>query len=272
MLTIDVTPTLFTVALACAVAGAEGLRLRRFGSLASDLAVDTSLPGPFAVTAVLAACSGYATGAQPDEASLWGMSVNSRVACLTALAGAETNNEFDFSVACPPPCAERIETSMTVGEVLEVASRATEAQFTCECDGHAFILRRPTGADQASWLAADYPDADTARSSILRELIVEGEAEKVSPAIVAELEQALDEHDPLLRCTIDVVCPFCGATSSHDLPLAETALGVLRGVQSRMTQAVHTIASRYGWSETDILSLPRWRRDLYLSLVEQERR
>jgi hypothetical protein len=39
-----------------------------------------------------------------------------------------------------------------------------------------------------------------------------------------------------------------------------------------MTQAVHTIASRYGWSETDILSLPRWRRDLYLSLIEQERR
>ena len=272
MPTADAMPKLSTAALPYAVSGVEGLRMRRFGSLASDLAADTRLPGPFAVTAVLAACSAFATGDHPDEAFLWSMNISSRVACLAALAGAETHNEIDFTVACPPPCAQPIETSITVDEVLEVASRATQSQFYCDFGGRAFILRRPTGADQATWLAAGYPDAETARSSILRDLIVEGSGAEVSPPIVAELDQALDEHDPLLRCTVDVVCPFCGAISSHDLPLAETALGVVRGVQSRMTQAVHTLASRYGWSEADILSLPRWRRDVYLSLIEQERR
>jgi hypothetical protein len=249
---------------------AVGLRWRRFGSIPADLGIDISAPGPFAVTAVLAACVDGGTVYRRADAALWEMSIGNRIASLVALAGVECDNEFDFVVSCPPPCRRPIETSITVDEVREVAARTTVAQFPVDIGGHTFVLRRPTGADQANWLAAGYPDADTARGAILGDLIIGGPTEPLSPAVLAGLERALDAHDPLLRCSIDVVCPFCATTSSHDLPLTDAAFGLLRRVQRELTRSVHTIASRYGWPESDILSLPRWRRDHYLSLIDQE--
>ena len=128
-------------------------------------------------------------------------------------------------------------------------------------------FRRPTGRDQLGWLARTYPDEAAAVAAMIESLATDG-----SEVPASALEAALDEADPLVRAPVVTACPDCGYEVENEIDLAGTALAQLRRSQDSLFAAVDLLASRYHWSEAEILSLPEWRRARYVNLLLREGR
>ena len=73
--------------------------------------------------------------------------------------------------------------------------------------------------------------------------------------------------DPLGEILLKFDCPSCGTSFDEGLDLPAFLWAELEARARRMLLSVHTLASAYGWSEREILSLSPARRDFYLEMV-----
>ena len=73
--------------------------------------------------------------------------------------------------------------------------------------------------------------------------------------------------DPLAEILLKFDCPSCGASFDEGLDLPAFLWAELEARARRMLLSVHTLASAYGWSESEILSLSPARREIYLEMV-----
>jgi hypothetical protein len=81
-------------------------------------------------------------------------------------------------------------------------------------------------------------------------------------------EDLLGDADPLGTIVVESACPECGTPVRAGVDLAGTWLDRLRRQAWQLLDDVHVLASRYHWSERDILALPVERRREYLSMCE----
>jgi hypothetical protein len=100
---------------------------------------------------------------------------------------------------------------------------------------------------------------------MLDSLLLEG---RVAPEDAAQLSQVIAAADPLVALSVACDCPACGADSEVPIDLDDTALARLGARQRALLRDVHCLASRYGWSEAQIMALPPARRAHYLALIE----
>jgi hypothetical protein len=239
------------------------LRLRRFGTCFEDLEVDLqSVDRPCVITNVLAAC----TMPGRDADFFWDLPVSKRTECLLLLAGLGGAGDVDAEYHCPE-CRQTLEVSLTLDELLAVDGSLSEPVSLVGDDGAVTSLRRPTGRDQAGWAAKEFAD-ERALHADMASCLAGGAV--FDEAQVTRIEQALDEADPLLRGAVEASCPECGCVSQHEVDLAGFALAQLRRAQDALIQTVHLLASRYHWSEAEILATPPWRRARYTALLERE--
>ncbi len=84
-------------------------------------------------------------------------------------------------------------------------------------------------------------------------------------------EDMIAGADPLGTLVIESACPECGASVRAEADLAGSWLETLRRRASALIDDVHVLATRYHWSESEILALPASRRIAYLELIEAER-
>jgi hypothetical protein len=73
--------------------------------------------------------------------------------------------------------------------------------------------------------------------------------------------------DPLAEILLRFDCPSCGASFDESLDLTSFLWAEMEGRAKRMLLEVHTLASAYGWSEAEILSLSPARREVYLEMA-----
>jgi hypothetical protein len=74
--------------------------------------------------------------------------------------------------------------------------------------------------------------------------------------------------DPLAEILLSFDCPNCGACFQESLDLASFLWAEVEDRARRMLREVHALASAYGWSEAQILSLGPARREIYLEMVQ----
>lgn len=134
-------------------------------------------------------------------------------------------------------------------------------------------LRPPTGADQEAVAALD-DEAEALRTLVRRCLLsVAGEPVEEPAGIALEesdleaIETALEAVSPEVALTVRARCPECDG--ENDV-WVDPYLG-LWGHGDELFAEIHTLASGYGWSEDQILRLPRARRRIYLRLIDQAR-
>jgi len=72
----------------------------------------------------------------------------------------------------------------------------------------------------------------------------------------------MQEADPLVDFSMGVELSFCGSQDTYRIDLAGHVMKQLRAVQSDLATTVHTWASHYHWSETEIFAVAPWRRDV----------
>lgn len=110
-------------------------------------------------------------------------------------------------------------------------------------DGLRFRL--PTSADLVG-LPTEDPEADLRAKCLL-------EGDPDDPL----LELAMARAGPLLDDEIDATCPHCGAERSFTLRMDSYLLAALVRERPLVVREIHHIASRYQWSRSEIMALPR---------------
>jgi hypothetical protein len=135
-------------------------------------------------------------------------------------------------------------------------------------------FRKPIGRDQLELLSVPNIDQDEATKRIIRRLITDAGEEidnqgwMLPDDSMGAIDSAMSEFDPLINFSISIGCPYCENEAKYEVDLEEFALKKLQTIQRHLVHAIHTIAKNYHWSEQQILSIPSWRRAIYLSLIE----
>lgn len=237
---------------------------------AAFLDVDFAAPRPELVTRLLAlACLGTRSRLR-DDAPLWQLSVASRLKRLLQIAG-DTLGLVTLSVRpqCPAPeCGQLLEIELPLADLDALHDESTDADllhFPTQESGEV-AFRRPSGEDLRQWREASAPP-----EAVLRSLVVTRENAAAPAALPApeECAEAFAEFDGLVAFQVTTLCPHCGREGSHAIDLETLALNQLAGLQQRLFRENHRLARAYGWSESDILQVPRVRRLRYLAQVEE---
>ncbi len=170
------------------------------------------------------------------------------------------------SVSECPRCAESVEFEMDLQHCFSPQApmpAPAEVQFE---DGRLLTVRPLHTAD----LMQVRPEDGEATRTLLERCVRTNPLEPGE--LLTDIERSavsrkLEEIDPEARIEIALTCPACGAAWSGTFDIAAIFWAELNAWARRTLQEVHAIASRYGWSEREILGMSPWRRRVYLGLV-----
>lgn len=111
------------------------------------------------------------------------------------------------------------------------------------------------------------------------ELAVQSPAELLQACVVTrgkdtdeEIEGAMETAAPLVDVDLDAQCPECGRTQQLRFNIQRYLLESVMRDRRRLFSEVHILASAYGWSMTELLSLRRTERRMLVDILDQERR
>ena len=163
-------------------------------------------------------------------------------------------------------CAERLEFQVD-GQAL-MASGEERACVQIAYAGSEFRL--PTSRDLAA--VAEESDPSAAALRLLRQCRIAGNGSETSDEAWSEAElEAIGERmaaaDPLAEILLHFDCPICGCAFDESLDLTAFLWAEMESRAKRLLLDVHELATAYGWSEAEILSLSAARRNAYLEMV-----
>jgi len=130
-------------------------------------------------------------------------------------------------------------------------------------------FRVPNCADQIA-IVGDECERRAMRALVARCLATRechldsGWADELNDQDIESISEALETISPEVPWAVEAQCPTC--SHRHIIPIDATAW-VFR--LDDPVSDVHEIANAYGWTEGDILSLSRVRRQRYLSLIRR---
>lgn len=234
---------------------------RPFGQ-AEDLELDFGTADrPALVTALLASC-----GEPRDEAFWWAQTVGVRIAALLRLlAATESLDRLELQARCREPmCAQWFEFELPLALLLK-AAREDEWVRVSLPGGREVSLRRPCGQDLSDWRRLQPASRREAVTAMLDSLLIEGQATTEDEPALAE---AMARLDPLVAPSVSCACPVCGSPNEVTVDIEDLVLGRLDRRQRGLLREVHLLASRYGWSEAEVLTIPPTRRSRYLAMIE----
>lgn len=181
-------------------------------------------------------------------------------------------SNFEAIASCPE-CGERLELAFSTQELLTRvgATRASNEPLQLTSGDYEVDYRLPTSAD----LLAIAGNPSRARELLLERCIaarnggVAIEAAALPETLVKLLGQKMADADPQAEVEIVLDCPVCSHHWATVFDILSYLWGEIDDWAHRLLHDVHSLASAYGWSERDILSMTATRRRLYLELAER---
>ena len=174
------------------------------------------------------------------------------------------------ALATCPNCAERLELNFETNDVCTPAP-LNGSDLQVECDGYEVRCRVPTSADL---LEVSGADARQGRQTLLERCVMTAQHgdEIVEPALLPEpvVEAMMTEManaDPQADVQVALDCPECKHHWLMDFDILSYLWSELSDWAPRLLREVHLLASNYGWSERDILSMSGFRRRQYLEMI-----
>jgi hypothetical protein len=162
-------------------------------------------------------------------------------------------------------CGERLEFEMD-GRALASEQGGHAATEPVVVNGQSFRL--PTSRDLAR--LAGEADSRSAAMRLLQYCRLEFDG---APALEEEdleqIEEQLALADPLAETRLAMHCPACDHQWDETLNIGEFLWAEIEARARRLLFETHMLASAYGWSENEILSLSDPRRQLYLEMVQR---
>lgn len=210
----------------------------------------------------------------PDAAAVATLTRGDTDQLALGLRRAVLGEQIALVLRCANPvCREQADVDLTVDDLLADDTGPEPEWFRVEIPGdEPVLLRAPTGADdQAVASVTGPPGGRTAAlmARLLPDTTAQNWLDRPAPQrnalllALAELPAGPVRH-------LQVSCPSCGALMEATLdPLVVLARELLAG-GDRLLLETHCLAYHYGWSEAEILGLPRSRRWGYLGLLRAQ--
>jgi hypothetical protein len=220
------------------------------------------------VTGLLAAAvDGIGEIDRPTANDVRGLRVGDRDRIALALRRALSGDELEC--VCPCACGETLELTLSVDELLsgvgpEPLPRAAEAPLP----GGGIVRVRPaSGADQERAAERARTDPEAAVRELIAACLVDSD-ENPGGDLLALASELLEQLDPGAEILLRGACPACGAELVALLDPGSYLWTELERWNESLDLEVHTLASRYHWSEDEIVALTPERRARYLELVD----
>jgi hypothetical protein len=244
---------------------------RRFTEQHVDLDINFDMPRVDLVTSLLANCLLQMDGNAVDTELAWDLSVAERLQGLLAIAYAAVGSSTTAVANCNnEECHGDVELE------LGLSSFAVETPSKIDWlspDKKNVSCRLPTGNDQRAWQKHRRTQGMTDVAWFANRLVEQIDDSTPSPLPETWLDPiaaALEAADPLTALNIDTMCPFCGKSLCVEVDLELLLIEGLRSQQRHLLEQIHRLAGRYHWSEADIMAMPLWRRQRYLSRLAAE--
>jgi hypothetical protein len=177
-------------------------------------------------------------------------------------------------VAACPACSRQLEVRFTVSSVRVAAPPNPVGPCTLTHAGYQVGFRLPNSDD----VTALTPDLDRSanQSRLLERCLLNvccnGEAvpfDELPDELIAAVSDRMAEADPQAEVQLSLDCPECGHRWQAPLDILSYLWAEIHEWATRLLRDIHTLASAYGWRETDILALSSWRRQAYLEMINR---
>ena len=191
------------------------------------------------------------------------LSDGDRMFLLSKIAGQLGPKQLWFTQNCEA-CDTPFDSSVELKNI-PIKPAAKDFPFvSIEYDKDVLKFRVPTGRDIES--LGQKIDIDQARRDLIKRCHVSGDLPELTDRLVDTIDEALEDCAPEIATEPLTQCPDCSSPARLKIDLADIVMQAL----SNPLKDIHDIASTYHWSEADILSMPKSRREHYLALIEQD--
>lgn len=197
------------------------------------------------------------------------LTVGQRDAALLEFHGHVFGACLQGFVACPG-CEDALELELAESQVQAIlAAKPAHGEQVLTVGEFELHFRALTCADLDT--AVDGCDPHTARLRLINRCVLDARAQgtPVEPAALPEgvlstLAARLAECDPQAEIRVSVECPECGHAWRPQIDIATFLSAEIDSAAVRLLEDVSALASRYGWSEDDVLGMSHRRRQFYL--------
>jgi len=164
------------------------------------------------------------------------------------------------ATATCPHCGERLEFALDVADILagiddRVPTVSEDAPF------------RPVTSEDLAAVVHESDLERAAKALAKRCLRIDPAADHDADTFVAEAETQLEALDPSARLELSVLCAACRKSDFVVLDPGTLLWDEIELQARELLVEVDCLARAYGWTEQEILTLPRQRRSAYIALV-----
>jgi hypothetical protein len=197
-----------------------------------------------------------AASPETSSDSLARLTIGQRDARLLALREAMFGAEMTGVTDCPE-CGEKIELSFNCSDIHPASETEPPLELAVQSNGHEVRFRLPTSADLLGVKTSD---------ELLERCLLSGGnylTEDLVPAVAEKMSSA----DPMAEVHLSLNCPSCEHKWTALFDIVAFLWREINAAARRLLREVHTLASAYGWTEAEILSLSPARRRVYLEMA-----
>jgi hypothetical protein len=215
-----------------------------------------------------AADAGVRTEAVDADSATLGMVDAGLLDCREATFGSRVE-----ALAICPACDESLEFGFELDAIRTGVGRPDDLFEVTSPDGRSKVTGRlPTLADLSAASAGQ--DVEAAGRILGRRCVLAAthdeapaDVDTLPDEVIAALGAAIADRDRQADTRLALTCPACGHGWETRFDIAAFLWQEIDARARRLLVDVHTLATAYGWTETEILGLPPERRRAYLELV-----
>lgn len=200
----------------------------------------------------------------PDSVADWPLGRRNRA--LLELYASCFGPQLQGWTSCPE-CGEKVEFELDARQ-LAAAAQGVQPQPTVTVGEHSFRL--PTSRDVAQ--VASESDLEAAPFRLLQRCSVGGPetspwTEEMAEEMLELIGESLASADPMAETRLALNCPSCQREWEDAFDIGCFVSAEVEARARRLLWEVHSLASAYGWGESETLALSAARRAMYLEMV-----
>lgn len=188
--------------------------------------------------------------------SLARLTIGQRDARLLTLREITFGSEITGVTECPE-CEEKIELSFNSSDIGLATESEPPNELVVQANGGEVRFRLPTSADLLA--------ANNAEQLLARCLLRSGD--HLTEDFRISVGEKMLRADPMAEIRLTLGCPSCAHKWEAPFDIVAFLWREISAAARRLLSEVHTLASAYGWTETEILSLSPGRRRAYLEMA-----
>ena len=209
---------------------------------------------------------------RPDQSveQVAALSIGQRDAQLLSLREG-TFGPHAFGLANCPDCGLRVQIDLILRDLC-VPVPDDGATWPVAVGDIEVSYRLPNSLDLIA--VAHLNEVETIRRALFERCLVEIKAtgqpypiDHLTPEVVSAIEKHMAQRDPQAQVQLTVTCPECAHAWSAAFDIASFFWAEIDARAGQLLHEVHTLASSYGWRESEILSMSADRRQAYLDLI-----